>query len=158
MNSYAKLIAPVFLAVVVTTACQSGPKFSDVANKDWNLVKVHINSKDIDFDRNILKEEGFGEIFTLRFDDGEKRVNGVAAPNRYFSPYTLADKQEITIGAVAGTLMASINQPEKLKEQDYFTYLQNTYKWNLGGGNLELHSKTGDGADVVLFFITAGKK
>ena len=152
MNCYVKLIAPVFLITTVMTACQGGPKFSDVTNKDWNLVKVHIDSKEIDFDRNKIKEEGFGEIFTLRFDGGDQRVNGVAAPNRYMAPYTQEDER-LSIGLAANTMMATLlNTPERLKEQDYFIYLKNTYKWNLSGGNLELYTKTEDGTEVVLFY------
>ena len=158
MHRYSKKVTLLLLLFFTLIACQSGPKFSDVVNKDWKLMEVHIDSKDIGFNRDTVEEEGFGEIFTLRFDDGEKRINGVAAPNRYFSPYTVADKQAIAINTMAGTLMAPLHAPEKLKEHDYFTYLQNTYKWNLAGGKLELHTKTEDGADAVLFFITDAKK
>ncbi|MDR0316683.1 MAG: META domain-containing protein, partial [Treponema sp.] len=129
----------VFTAEIAIAACSGTPKFSDVADKDWTLVKVHINSADIDFDRNKLKQEGFGEIFTLRFD--AERISGTAAPNHYSAPYTLADKQAITIKQAMSTLMAPLREPEKLREYDYFLYLQNAYKWNIANGNLELYSK-----------------
>ena len=158
MYRYLKTVPLILLIFFTQSACKSGPKFADVVNKDWKLIEVHIASKDIGFDRGVLEEEGFGEIFTLRFDGSEQRVNGVAAPNRYFAPYTVADKQEISISTMAGTLMAALHAPEKLKEQDYFTYLQNTYKWNLADGKLELYTKTEDGAEAVLFYITTEKK
>ena len=141
------------LALVISTAlaaCSSGPKFSDVKNKDWNLVELRLPRETISFERGKLAEEGFDEIFTLRFDD--ERVSGVGAPNRYFAPYTAADKQAITIKNIAGSLMASIREPEKLKEHSYFNYLQNVTRWDLVKGNLELYSKGEDGAEVVLVY------
>ena len=139
-----------FVISTALTACSSSPKFSDVKNKDWNLVEVRLQNETIAFERNKLEEEGFSEIFTLRFDD--ERVNGVGAPNRYFAPYTTADKQAITIKTIAGTLMASLREPEKLREYSYFNYLQNVTRWDLVKGNLELYSKGEDGTEAVLVY------
>jgi heat shock protein HslJ len=145
----AKLIVPVLLAVILSGACSS-TNFSAVMNKDWNLIEARVQPADIIFDRSTLKADGFGEIFTLRFD--KERVNGVAAPNRYFAPYRQADKQAITIRQVAGTQMTPLSSPERLRESDFFAYLQNTNKWNIADKKLELYSKNEAGAEVVLIF------
>jgi len=89
MNRYAKkmaLWAAVFILAAYACACASVPEFSTVMNKDWNLAEIRTKPENIIIERGKLKEEGFGDIFTLRFDT--ERVNGVGAPNRYFAPYT----------------------------------------------------------------------
>jgi heat shock protein HslJ len=155
MNYLKKLVVLLPLLSVMHIACASTPDFSDVSDRDWSLTGVRVNSKSIDFNRGQLAEEGFGEIFTLRFD--AERINGVAAPNRYFGPYTLGSKQAITIKQVATTQMAALREPEKLKERDYLLYLQNAVKWNLKHDSLELYSKGEDGKEVILIFSQAGK-
>jgi heat shock protein HslJ len=155
MNRFAKLFVPVLLGVtalavtiILLGACSG---FSGaVMNKDWSLIEARTSPADIFFNRSMLKQEGFGEIFTLRFD--KDRVNGVAAPNRYFAPYKQEDRQVLSIQQVAGTQMAPLTSPERLKEQDFFIYLQNTYKWGIVGKNLELYSKNAAGTEVVLVF------
>jgi heat shock protein HslJ len=156
MKQYAKVPVLVVIAILSFAACKSGPKFSDVTGKDWNLIEVQVKPHNIDFDRGKLVEEGFGDIFTLRFDT--ERVNGVGAPNHYFAPYTLENNQAITISAVSGTTIVPLHEPEKLKEHDFFFYLQNTARWNLKDGNLELHTKGEDDAEVILIFAPAGSK
>ena len=140
----------VLLAASVLIACAGAPHFADVLDKDWKLSEVRIGGTDIGFERGKLADEGFGEVFTLRFDN--ERINGIGAPNRYFAPYTLGDKNSIAIKAIAGTMMAAFREPEALKEHEYFTLLQNTGKWNLVKGNLTLYSKNADGAEAVLVF------
>jgi heat shock protein HslJ len=148
-----KLIVPALLVVTSVTMILPGacgtPNFK---NNDWNLIEARVQPADIIFDRSMLKTEGFGEIFTLRFD--AERVSGVAAPNRYSAPYK-ADKQALTIQQVSGTRMAPLTSPERLREQDFFAYLQSTYKWGIVNKNLELYSKNEDGAEVVLIFALA---
>ena len=171
MNRYLKLTALACLAVIALAACErSGPElstaandtaltvteitgeFSYVINRDWHLAAVRLDSEIIEIDRNALAEF-FGEIFTLRFDT--ERVGGVAAPNRYFGPYTLSDNQAVSMGNMANTLMAAIFEPEELKEHEFLAYLQNVYKWNLAGENLELHSVDEGETEAVLVFIPA---
>ena len=156
MKKYAKVPVLAVIAVLSFAACKSGPKFSDVSGKDWNLIEVQVKPHNIDFDRGKLVEEGFGDIFTLRFDP--ERVNGVGAPNRYFAPYTLENNQAIKISTVSGTMMVPLHAPEKLKEHDFFTYLQNTARWNLANGNLELYTTGEDGVEVTLIFAPTGGK
>jgi heat shock protein HslJ len=147
MNRYANKMAQWTAAVFIFAACAGAPQFSTVMNRDWNLAEIRTGQQSITF------QECFGDIFTLRFDT--ERVNGIGAPNRYFAPYTLADKQGITIKTVAQTQMLAIREPEKLKEHDYFVYLQNAAKWNLAKENLELYSTGEDGAEAVLVFVPA---
>jgi len=159
MYRYAKKTAlwtaAAFVFAACACACAGAPPFSDVMNKDWNLAEVRIKPENIIIERGKLAEEGFGDIFTLRFD--AERVNGIGAPNRYFAPYTLADKRGITVKTVAQTLMIAIREPEQFKEKDFFAYLQNAAQWNIVKGNLELFSKGEDGAEAVLVFTPAGK-
>ena len=153
MNRYAKKMAlrtAVFILAACACACAGAPPFSTVMNRDWNLAEIRTKPENIIIDRGKLKEEGFGDVFTLRFDT--ERVNGIGAPNRYFAPYTPADKQGITIKTVAQTQMLAIREPEKLKEHEFFVYLQNVTKWNLTKENLELYSTGEDGAEAVLVF------
>ena len=167
MKNYLKPAMLLFLAVIVIavfSACEStqanngerlsvaeiAPEFSNVMNRDWHLAAVRHGSEVTEIDRAALSEI-FGEIFTLRFEEG--RVFGVAAPNRYFGPYTLSDNQAVSMGNMAGTLMAAIFEPEELKEHEFLAYLQNVYKWNLAGENLELHSVDEGGTETVLVFV-----
>ncbi|GHV93832.1 hypothetical protein AGMMS50293_01520 [Spirochaetia bacterium] len=151
-----KFWIPAALIILSVMACKSAPNFADVSGKEWKLIDVQVKNVSIKFDRNTLVSEGFGEIFTLTFD--AERISGVGAPNRYFAPYKLDKNLAISISPMAGTLMAPIRQPEKLKEQDYFLYLQNAYKWNLVKGNLEFSTKDKDGAETTLVFSLGDTK
>jgi heat shock protein HslJ len=130
----------------------ASPDFSEVRDKDWNLKEVQLKSGNIVIDRNKTAELGMGIIYTLRFDAG--RVGGTALPNIFNGPYTLSDKQGISIGNMAATLMAPLFEPEGLREHEYFAYLANTTKWNIVDGNLELYSKNSDGSEAVLVFVS----
>jgi heat shock protein HslJ len=155
MKSLQKQIATLFLAIIASSpwgvcACKSAPKFSNVLGKEWLLVEVRTKDENITFDRKNLESEGFKNIFTINFD--KERLSGTGAPNRYTAPFALEKNQGITVKAVAGTMMAAIREPEKLKEHDFFTYLQNTSKWNLVNGKLELYTKNESGEEAVLVF------
>jgi heat shock protein HslJ len=139
------------LVIFSLFACAGGPKFSDVSGKEWKLIEVKKQPESIKFDRNALESEGFADIFTLNFD--AERLSGTAAPNRYSAPYELGRKQEITVKEIAGTLMAPLRGPERLKERDFFIYLRNAYKWDINSaGQLELSSKGDDGEEATLMF------
>jgi heat shock protein HslJ len=119
-------------------------------DREWKLIDVLINGTSINFDRNALTAQGFGEIFTLTL--GSDRLSGVAAPNRYIAPYTQGDNRSISVSNIAGTLMAPIREPDKLKESEFLSYIENAYRWNIVKNRLELSSKAKDGGDVVLVF------
>ena len=170
MNRNVKLamLALLIAAVFAFAACNSGPEtpaeenagvaglsvagsaaeFSDVTDRDWNLVTVRLGSETIQIDRDT-----HADFFTLRFD--VERVAGVGAPNRYFGPFTTADNQALSMGNMANTQMAALFEPEELKEHEFLAYLQNTFRWDLAGGNLELHSRAEDGTEAVLVFALA---
>jgi heat shock protein HslJ len=150
-----KHIKMAFLCTVlalVASACAGTPKFSDVAGKEWQLAEIRTEPENIVFDRNKLIAEGFADIFTLNFSADQ--ISGKGAPNRYFAPYELvsAPDSNISIKTVAGTLMAPIVEPEKLKEREFFAYLQNVRKWDIVNGNLELTTKSPDGREAVMVF------
>jgi heat shock protein HslJ len=92
-----------------------------------------------------------GDVFTLVID--EERISGKGAPNRYFSPYTLGDDQEIAINPIAGTLMMSIVESEGLQEREYYGYLEQVNQWLLTQDKLELYSETPEGDPIILVFI-----
>lgn len=154
MNRYVvALMATLLLLAPLTVACMNNSQFSDVLGREWQLAQVRVKPENININRDKLAEEGFSGIFTLRFD--EERISGVGAPNRYFAPYALSDKQGLAIENIAGTLMAAISEPEELKEHEFFTLLRNTYRWNLAGKNLELHTKGENGSEAVLVFTSS---
>ena len=150
MRVFSKLAIMFVLLLILAASCKSGPKFSDVSGKDWLLIEVKTEPQNISFNRQTLKTEGFENIFTLKFD--KDRLAGVGAPNRYTAPYKVDKNQAMSIQMIAGTMMATIHEPEKLKEHDFYTYLQNVNKWNLSNNKLELYTKNADGVAAILIF------
>jgi heat shock protein HslJ len=133
---------------------QSIKIFSDITGKEFILIEVRIDNKNIGFSREeLLVEgfEGFKDMFSVTFD--KQMLAGIGAPNRYSAPYTLENENGISIKMMRSTLMASFNEPENLKEYEYFKYLQNAYKWNIVNEKLEFHSKTEDGVEVLMIFM-----
>jgi heat shock protein HslJ len=141
----------ILAGAVLCAACGSVPRFSDVRDKEWKLIAVRTSPEDIEFDRDRLISEGFGDIFIIQFSADQ--VSGKGAPNRYYGPYTAGKDQSMAIKNVAATLMAPIREPEKLKERDFFNYLGNIYRWNIDNGKLELSTKGEDGTEAVMVFI-----
>lgn len=131
---------------------KDAPTFTEVRGKEWKLIEIRTGPGEILFDRGELVSEGFGDnLFTLKFEDD--RIAGMAAPNRYFGPYEPGQGRNLTIKNLAGTLMAPIREPAKLKEHAYLIYLQNAYRWNISKGNLELFTKSEDGQGAIMVFI-----
>jgi heat shock protein HslJ len=153
MNRYVPLAVLFAINILLQTACASAPEFTDVRDKNWKLMEVSAGKKNVIFQRSMLNQEVPGDVFTLRFDS--ERVSGAGYPNRYFSPYTLGEKQAIDIKPIAATLMLALSEPEQLKERDFFTYLENANKWTIRKGNLKLYSTNNEGAVVYLVFTLA---
>jgi len=150
-----KMIVAAAVITILLAGCNTTAGLTDITDalgKDWKLIEVHVNNRNTEFDRRSLVRDGFGDIFTLNID--AENISGVGAPNRYSAPYTVSedDPLAVSIAVVRSTLMAPIYHPEKLREHEFFVYIQNTYKWGLLNGKLELHSKTAAGADVVMVF------
>lgn len=123
------------------------PDFSGVKGKEWKLTEVHINGANTGYNRSSLAQT---DAFTLNFH--EENISGIGAPNRYSAPFTLGEGSDITIMLVRATLMAAFMEPDRLREHDFFGYIQNVYKWNQKNDKLELNSRTSSGAEVLLFF------
>jgi heat shock protein HslJ len=150
MNRHVQLAVLFVISILLQTACSSAPEFTDVRDKDWKLMEVRAGKNNVIFQRSMLTQEVPGDVFTLRFDT--ERVSGAGCPNRYFSPYTLGEKQAISIQPIASTLMAALFEPEQLKERDFFSYLEKANKWTVRKGNLKLYSTNNEGAVVYLVF------
>jgi len=146
------IILPLFLVFILS--CGGTPKVTDITGVQWKLVEVQVKDEpfgvNIIFDRKALTKEQAGDIFTLNLD--KENVSGKGAPNSYSAPYTRED-ENISISPMRTTMIASLWQPEKLREHQYFVYMQNAYKWNLSDDkNLELFSKNEEGKEVKLVF------
>ena len=149
------LIVFVLAAVLMGCGTQAdSSSFSSVTGKEWRLIEVRIDTafrREIIFDRNSLTKENARDVFTLRFDNAN--MGGTAAPNRYNAPYSLGeDRQSITISPLRSTQMAALWQPERLRENDYYAYMQNVNRWELANGRLILYSKNEEGHDVRLTY------
>ena len=151
MKLLQKILVFFIFAAPLFSTCRSTPDFADATGKEWLLTEIRTQGGNIMIDRNELKNSGFGgNVFSLVLDTD--RISGMGAPNRYFAPYTLGEGQSITIQNIAGTLMAPLFEPEKLKEHEFFIYLQNAYKWDLAKGQLELHTRKENRTEAILVF------
>jgi len=139
-------------AVAGTGVDTSVQNFSDVTTKDWKLIELYINGVNSNFSRDNQPNQLSRDIFSLKLEDGT--ISGTGAPNRYSGRYTLNDNQGISITPLLSTLMASIFEPENLREHDFFSYIQNTSTWSLSnnGANLELISVNSDNNPVRMIF------
>ncbi|MCL2479504.1 MAG: META domain-containing protein [Treponema sp.] len=143
--------AVVFMVLAVQSCATNqaqGPKdISIIQGKDWYLDEVKSSQTFISIDRT----NSSGDVFTLMFDT--ERISGIAAPNRYFGPYTAGDNQTLTLSRMGSTLMAPLYEFNDLKEQDYFNYLEKVTGWDLINGKLELYTLDGSGNDTTLVYI-----
>jgi len=122
--------------------------FSEVQEKEWRLIDLLVNGESIGFDRE-KEEKDFAGLYTLQFEN--ERFAGTGAPNRYFGPYTHGEDGAISISQAASTLMASLREPDILKEHEYFNWINNVYGWSLVDGNLHLLSKDNEKEAVLIF-------
>ena len=150
-----KIIFSVILIIASITCMSCGSSssvegFSDVIGKDWKLIEVRSDNKDVSFNRNALSKEDAKDIFTMKID--AEIISGKGASNIFSSPYKLGEGQSIEIMPMRSTLMAPLRQPEKLKEHEFLLYLQNSSEWKVVDKKLEFHSKTDEGSTIVLVF------
>ena len=145
-----------FLFILLAQSCAGGGKvktntsFADIINRDWILTDIKTGADTVHITRNLA---GVNDIFTLKFD--EERVSGAGAPNRYFAPYNTAEGHALSIGMIAGTLMAPLFENEDLKEHDYFGYLGKVSRWEFQNGKLELYSLNENSTETILVFAPA---
>ena len=126
---------------------KTSANFNDVLGKDWLLEEFKTGSVTVRIDRARPED---ADIYSLRLDAG--RVAGKGAPNRYTAPYTKGDGKALSIGLIAGTLMAPLFENKDLREHDYFGYINKTQTWDLRNGKLELYSRNEAGNEVVLTY------
>ncbi|MDR0584778.1 MAG: META domain-containing protein [Treponema sp.] len=127
--------------------CKGQQSLAD--GKEWKLVELRKGNEVTVIDREKLESEGFGDIFTISFGE---QVTGKAAPNRFTAPYQAGANNALTIQPPAATLMASVYDPERIHEKDYFEYLINIKSWKLAQDMLELYSSDSDGKETVLVY------
>jgi heat shock protein HslJ len=151
------LLCPLLISCVLS-ACAGGASvketevpFSAILGTEWKLAGIRTASGFVRYDRQKLEAEGAGDVYTMQFNGG---ITGKASPNRYFGPYELGEGHVITIGNMAGTLMANIAEPIELKEHEYFAYLARVNRWTLKDGQLELYTVDSAGHETVLVFIS----
>jgi heat shock protein HslJ len=129
-------------------AHDGGASFNSIEGKVWLLSEFRAAGKTVRINRNDGNTRG---IYTIGFQDGGQ-VNGMGAPNRFFGPYTNGGNRALSIGNLASTMMASLWEPEELKEREYFGFLSRVTRWDLREGKLELHSTNENAAEVILIF------
>jgi len=118
----------------------------DILGKVWKLDEVRTGQNPV----KIARTAGENQLYSLIFE--AERINGVAAPNRYFGPWKGGEANAISIGMVGSTMMATLFERADLKEQEYFNYLGKVYKWELRNGKLELHTRNEGNAEVTLVY------
>jgi heat shock protein HslJ len=133
-----------------STASSGVDYLKSISGKDWKLLEVRLSDKTLTLDRNKLTADGMGDLFTLNVDAA--RLSGKAAPNRYISTYQAREDNSLTIAPPIGTLMASIYDPVRLREQEYFQYLSKVKSWKLNQGKLELYTTDANNQEAVLVY------
>ncbi|MDR2662176.1 MAG: META domain-containing protein [Treponema sp.] len=133
-----------------STASSGASYLSSISGKDWKLLELRRSDKTVTLDRNKLTADGMGDLFTLTVDSA--RLSGKAAPNRYISTYQAGENNTLTIAPPIGTLMASIYDPERLREEEYFQYLSKVKSWKLNQGKLELYTTDASNKEAVLVY------
>ncbi|MDR2194968.1 MAG: META domain-containing protein [Treponema sp.] len=118
--------------------------FSEVLEKTWELIEVKRES-----DVVIIERQRMADMYTLRFADGA--LSGKGAPNSYHGYYKQGNSHDISFGAVVSTKMALLQEPEALKEHDYFAYLDKIIRWEISSGQLNLFTANEHGEIVLVF-------
>jgi len=125
-----------------------------ITSKEWKLIEVRAEDtflRETLFDRNTLSKEAAGDVFILKVTNDF--VSGKAAPNTYTAQYTANERDKtISVKEMVVTELPPVWQPLKIKEQDYYTYLKNAYKWDVANGRLLLYSKAENGRDILLTY------
>ncbi|MDR2034406.1 MAG: META domain-containing protein [Helicobacteraceae bacterium] len=138
------------LIAFATFGCVAQANYTDIASKEWRLVKVKTDRGYIEMDRKALEKAGFFRAFTIVFETD--RISGAGAPNRFFVPYEIGENQTISVKPIGVTQIASLTESEGFKESEFFSYLQNARAWNLDGDELTLSTVDSKGAKATLIF------
>jgi hypothetical protein len=144
--------APVTTPLVAPPAHGGGADFgfSVAMDRDWILSEIRTATGTVALDR-ALHAETFGDIFTLRFENG--MAFGMGMPNTFRGPYALGENMAISFSPMATTLMAAFMEPEEITEHEFLQYLDRAARWSVSGGILELFTTDENGAAAVLVFV-----
>jgi hypothetical protein len=121
----------------------------DVVGISWRLSEIKKGVEAVYVDRAQLEADGMGDVYTLRFENGN--VSGKGAPNNFRAPYKV-ESASLSIGLAARTLIASIREPVVLQENEFFDYLAKVSSWSLADGILTLATVDADGSETALSF------
>jgi len=147
MIKIALLIVPAIFSHANDIRVANSVPFSQVQNRDWNLVQVKSGSDSVIIDRTNVQRE----IYSIRFE--ENRIRGRGADNIYSTAYTAGENNSLSIRRIAGTLMRPLFEAKNFKERDYFKHLEKVYRWEFHDWKLELHTYDDNGTAVILEFI-----
>jgi hypothetical protein len=98
-----------------------------------------------------LKSEGMDDIFVLNFNTGAE-VSGKAAPETYTASYERGDGQSLSFKQVNINHTDRVIAPERLREAEYFAFLEKINRWGYSQDKLELYSTTPDDQETILIF------
>jgi heat shock protein HslJ len=149
------------LAAVLFGACAGAPATTETPavslqslfGREWLLTAVIQAGSPTAFTRAELDDMGASDAFTLTIS--AEAVSGKAFPNRYRGPYTAGEGSALTIGPVAGTLMAAFKEPQGLTESQYYRLLANVTRWNYTNDQLELITTNDEGLEMGLIYSKA---
>ena len=144
-----RLLLIVLTLPALASCLTSGADFSDVMHRDWILAEVRTGTRSVVLDREMHRQLGFGDIFTLRFEDD--LAVGTAMPNTFRGPFTLGEERALTFGPMATTRMAAFAEPQELNEHEFLAGMGSVVGWNLNGENLELNTLAYGIAGVMIF-------
>jgi hypothetical protein len=149
-------LIPLLCAVIFSLgSCAGGAPFKEIQGKNWKLVEVRINTSNsrdpVKFDRMRLKSEGMDDIFVLSFNTAAE-VSGKAAPETYTASYEWGDGQSLSFKQVNITHTDRVIAPERLREAEYFAFLEKINRWGYSQNKLELYSTTPNGQETILIF------
>jgi hypothetical protein len=147
---------PVTALLFYFCSCAGQQSFSHLQEKQWKLAEVKSDSATlrdpIRFDRSKLKTEGMDDIFVLTFSASGK-ASGKAAPKTYTASYEQGAGRSLSFKRITSVPVERDLEPERLREEDYFGFLERINRWDYNAGKLELYSANPDGQEVVLIFV-----
>ncbi|MDR2151403.1 MAG: META domain-containing protein [Helicobacteraceae bacterium] len=146
---YVFALAMGILLALTTLGCAAKADYSEIASKEWRLIEVKQDGKEVKIDRKTLESEGFENAFVVVFEND--RISGVGTANRFFAPYE-TNANAIRISPIASTRAASVKEPKALKEREFFSLLQNARQCVINAGKLEILTKNGAGKKAELIF------
>ena len=142
----ALLLVPALFSYAGDLPARTSADFSQVQQRDWNLVEVKGGSSTVVIDRSKVQRE----IYSIRFE--ADRVRGRGGDNIYIAAYTAGANNSLSIRRIAGTYMLPIFENESFTEYEYYRHLERVQRWELHDWKLQLHTRDENGAGVVLVF------